>query len=112
MKHKKVAAILASAAAVGILGTSAGFLLHQENTHAYFSDSVSMIITITVAHSPTGTESTATPTSQNPTSQSPSPPLTSTPSSTSAPSPQEESTNHPQQSTQANPPATTTKTGS
>jgi hypothetical protein len=48
MSHQRGTAILAGAAAVGVLGASAGFLLSDGGTHAYLSDSAAFPITITM----------------------------------------------------------------
>lgn len=49
MKHRRAATILVAAAALGVLGTSAGCLVHQGGTDAYFTDSTSMGVQIRTA---------------------------------------------------------------
>lgn len=47
MSKHRTAVVLAVAAAAGVLGTSAGCLLHHAGTYAYFTDSTSIGIRIT-----------------------------------------------------------------
>lgn len=46
MRDHRTAVVLGIAAAVGVLGTSAGCLLYQGGTYAYFTDSASVAIKI------------------------------------------------------------------
>lgn len=86
MRHRRGAAVLAGAAAAGVLVTGAGCLLDQGGTYGSFSDTTSVPVNVTVGNSVGSTTANPTP-SNRPSAKShePTEPSKSSPSTSGNP---------------------------